>query len=166
MVWSVPHEQADRLMQLDGDGLAKEVESASKGVLGSLRALTTAQAFPLRQSVVRRMVLPHLALVGDAAHAIHPLAGQGLNLGLQDVRSLGSVIAGREPIRGLGDLRLLRRYERDRAEAILAMRAGVHGLYSLFESRTPAAGLLRNTGLNLTNRLPVIKNILLRHALT
>jgi ubiquinone biosynthesis UbiH/UbiF/VisC/COQ6 family hydroxylase len=165
MVWSVPHEQAGRLMDLDGEGLAREVEAASKGVLGSLRTQTAAQAFPLRRIAARRMVLPHLALAGDAAHAIHPLAGQGLNLGLQDARSLGSVIMGREPVRSLGDLRLLRRYERDRSEAILAMRAGVHGLHNLFESHSPAAGLMRNIGLNLTNRLPVIKNILLRHAL-
>ena len=96
---------------------------------------------------------------------IHPLAGQGLNLGLQDARSLGALLAGREPVRSPGDMRLLRRYERERSEAILAMRATVHGLHSLFDAESRPMRLLRNQGLNLTNRMTVLKNSLLRHAL-
>jgi 2-polyprenyl-6-methoxyphenol hydroxylase-like FAD-dependent oxidoreductase len=106
-----------------------------------------------------------IALVGDAAHVIHPLAGQGLNLGLQDVRALVETLAGRGPLRDPGELRLLRRYERARAEPILAMDIMVDGLFTLFGAPGPLAGRLRNAGLNLTDRLPVLKNLLVRQAL-
>ncbi|MFZ1908718.1 MAG: ubiquinone biosynthesis protein UbiH, partial [Burkholderiales bacterium] len=96
---------------------------------------------------------------------VHPLAGQGANLGFQDARSLAQVLAGREPVRDPGDLRLLRRYARARAEAVLAMDATVHGLYRLFAAQGRAVSLLRNAGLNLTDRVPVLKNILMRQAM-
>ena len=111
------------------------------------------------------MVMPRIALVGDAAHVIHPLAGQGANLGLQDARALARVLAGREPGRDPGELRLLRRYERGRSEAILAMQATVHGLHWLFGAQAPALSRLRNAGLNLADRVPVLKNLLMRHAM-
>jgi 2-octaprenylphenol hydroxylase len=165
MVWSVPTERAAQLMALDGDALGREVSNASKATLGSLTAICAPQAYPLRRIKAARMVLAHLALAGDAAHVVHPLAGQGLNLGLQDAQSLGALLAARAPVRGTGDLGLLRRYERERSEAILAMRAAVHGLHSLFGAEGTTLRRLRNAGLNLTDRLPVIKNALLRHAL-
>ena len=165
MVWSLPDREAARLMGLDAQALAREVSEASELALGPLAALTPPQAYPLRRLAAERLVLPHLALAGDAAHVIHPLAGQGLNLGLQDARLLGTTLAEREAVRGAGDLRVLRRYERERSEAILTMRATVHGLHSLFGAGGAAARRVRNLGLNLTDRLPVIKNILMRHAL-
>lgn len=165
MVWSVATEEAGRLLGLEANLLGREVTLASAETLGALEPIGTPQSFPLRRVAVKQMVLPHLALAGDAAHVIHPLAGQGLNLGLQDARSLGGCIALREPVRTPGDFRLLRRYERDRSEAILAMRTTVHGLQSLFGAGHPALRRARNLGLNLTDRLPVLKNILLRHAL-
>jgi 2-polyprenyl-6-methoxyphenol hydroxylase-like FAD-dependent oxidoreductase len=103
--------------------------------------------------------------MGDAAHVVHPLAGQGLNLGLQDARALAKLLVGRAPVQGVGDLRLLRCYERERREAILAMSAAVHGLHTLFDTGSPMVRRARNFGLNLTDRAPVIKNFLLRHAL-
>jgi 2-polyprenyl-6-methoxyphenol hydroxylase-like FAD-dependent oxidoreductase len=109
------------------------------------------------------MVAARVALAGDAAHVLHPLAGQGANLGFGDARALARTLAAREPFRQVGDLRLLRRYERERAEAILAMRATVHGLWRLFGA--PGARRLRNAGLNLTDRLPVVKNLLMRQAM-
>lgn len=165
MVRSLPDDDAARVMALDPCELAEEVGAASHGALGSLRAATSAQAFPLRRLTSQRLVARRLALVGDAAHVIHPLAGQGLNLGLQDACALGAVLAGREPVRDCGDLNLLRRYERERAEAILAMRTAVHGLHSLFGAGSETVRRMRNLGLNLTDRLPVLKNDLLRHAL-
>lgn len=165
MVWSLPTERAARLLTLDPASLAKEVNDASSRILGSLKLVCAPLSYPLRRMTAARMVLPHLALAGDAAHVIHPLAGQGLNLGLQDARSLGALLAGREPVRSPGDMRLLRRYERERSEAILAMRATVHGLHSLFDAESRPMRLLRNQGLNLTNRMTVLKNSLLRHAL-
>ena len=127
--------------------------------------MTPARSFPLRSLTAARLVSPRVALVGDAAHVIHPLAGQGANLGLQDARVLAEVLSAREPLRDPGDLRLLRRYERARAEPILAMRATVHGLFGLFGAEERAFGALRNAGLNLADRLAVLKNLLMRHAM-
>lgn len=165
MVWSVPPERAAQLMALGAQALAQEVQAASKAALGTLAVISPAQAFALRRISAGRMVLPHVALAGDAAHVVHPLAGQGLNLGLQDAQCLGAILTGREPVRRPGDLALLRRYERERSEAILAMRAAVNGLHALFGAEGPAARRMRNFGLSLTDRMPVLKNFLMRHAL-
>jgi 2-polyprenylphenol 6-hydroxylase len=120
----------------------------------------------LRRLRARNLVAPRIALVGDAGHVIHPLAGQGLNLGLQDAQALAAVLAAREPGRDPGDLRLLRRYERSRAEPILAMNAVVDGLFRLFGREGANWSRLRNAGLNLTDRIPVLKNLLIRQAMS
>jgi ubiquinone biosynthesis UbiH/UbiF/VisC/COQ6 family hydroxylase len=165
MVWSASDAQAARLMALAPEVLASEVGEASGGALGELSPVTPARGFPLRRIHAARMVAPRVALAGDAAHVVHPLAGQGANLGFRDARELAAVLGAREPFRDPGDLRLLRRYERARAGAILAMRGVVHGLFSLFEASDPFRARLRNAGLNLTDRLPVLKNVLIRHAM-
>jgi 2-octaprenylphenol hydroxylase len=165
MVWSLPEVEGRRIEALEPRLLCQEVETAARGALGELALVTPPRSYPLRRLAARRLVAPRVALVGDAAHVIHPLAGQGLNLGLQDVRALAEVLAGRESVRDLGDLGLLRRYERVRAEPILAMDAMVDGLYRLFGAQSGVVARLRNTGLNLTDRLPVLKNILMRHAM-
>jgi 2-octaprenylphenol hydroxylase len=131
-----------------------------------LTLASAVRTFPLRRLAARRLVAPRVALTGDAGHVIHPLAGQGLNLGLQDARDLADAINGREPGRDPGDYRLLRRYERRRAEPILAMDTVVSGLFSLYGMQNRVVGRLRNAGLNLTNRLPVLKNILMRQAMS
>jgi ubiquinone biosynthesis UbiH/UbiF/VisC/COQ6 family hydroxylase len=166
MVWSLPAERASRVSKLPEDALCREVEAASRGALGKLALATPPKSYPLRRLRAQRMVQPRVALAGDAAHVIHPLAGQGLNLGLQDAQALAAVLAGREPGRDPGDLRLLRRYERARAEPILAMNAVVDGLFRLFGSEGRQWSRLRNAGLNLTDRLPVLKNILIRQAMS
>ena len=166
MVWSLPAADAQRIAALEATALADEVARASHGVLGALSLASSARSFPLRRLAARRLVAPRVALVGDAAHVIHPLAGQGLNLGLQDARALAETIASREPQRDPGDYRLLRRYERRRAEPILAMDAVVSGLYALYGARSTLVGRVRNAGLNLTDRLPVLKNILMRQAMS
>lgn len=165
MVWSTGDEEAARLLALDASSFCREVADATHHALGDLALVTAPRGFPLRRLAARRLVAPRVALVGDAAHVIHPLAGQGANLGFQDARELAAVLAAREPWRDAGDLRLLRRYERARAEALLAMRATVHGLYWLFDAKSAAIARLRNAGLNLTDRVPLIKNILMRHAM-
>ena len=166
MVWSTGDEHAARLLALEPDALAREVAGASRHALGELSLVTPPRGFALRRLIARRMVAPRVALAGDAAHVVHPLAGQGANLGFQDARELAAVLAAREPFRDPGDPRLLRRYERARAEAILAMRATVHGLFRLFEAKSALAARLRNTGLNLADRLPVLKNVLMRQAMS
>jgi len=162
MVWSLPSADAERL---DAHNVAAAVEAACKGALGALEVATPPRSYRLRRVSARRMVAPRVALAGDAAHVVHPLAGQGLNLGLQDVRALAGVLSSREVIRDLGDVRLLRRYERSRAEPILAMDGIISGLFALFGAGGRTASLARNAGLNLTNRLPVLKNILMRQAM-
>jgi len=166
MVWSLPAAEARRVVALTPDSLASEVAQAAQGMLGELTVTTPQRSFPLRRVSARNLVAPRVALVGDAAHVIHPLAGQGLNLGLQDARALAETITNREPGRDPGDHRLLRRYERQRAEPILAMDTVVSGLFSLYGARNPLLGRLRNAGLNLTDRLPVLKNLLIRQAMS
>ena len=165
MVWSLPLEQAKRIEQLEARELCHEVELATRSALGELRLVTPPRSYALRRLRARRLIAPRVALVGDAAHVIHPLAGQGLNLGLQDARALSQVLADREPVREAGDWHLLRRYERRRAEPILAMDAMVEGLYRLFGAQGDVAARVRSSGLNLTNRLAVVKNLLIRQAM-
>jgi ubiquinone biosynthesis UbiH/UbiF/VisC/COQ6 family hydroxylase len=165
MVWSVGDARAAELMAATPEQLAREVGEASRGELGTLETITAPQAFVLRCVVAARVVAPRIALIGDAAHVIHPLAGQGANLGFQDARELAAVLASGAPLRDAGDLRLLRRYERSRREAVLAMRATVNGLFGLFAAESAPLRRVRNLGLNLTGRLPVLRNVLARHAL-
>jgi ubiquinone biosynthesis UbiH/UbiF/VisC/COQ6 family hydroxylase len=166
MVWSLPTQEAERLRALPAEALAQEVERASRAALGALVLVSEARSVPLRRLRAARLVAPRLALAGDAGHVIHPLAGQGLNLGLQDARVLAQVVNDREPGRDPGDERLLRRYERQRAEPILAMDAVVSGLFALYGAKNSWIGRLRNAGLNLTDRLPVLKNLLMRQAMS
>ncbi|HXZ91790.1 MAG TPA: UbiH/UbiF family hydroxylase [Burkholderiales bacterium] len=165
MVWSLPDAEAARVLALAPAELAREVEVASRRALGELTVVGAPRGFALRRVTARRMVGERIALMGDAAHVVHPLAGQGANLGFQDAAELARVLAAREPVRDPGDPRLLRRYERARAEPVLAMDLTVHGLYRLFQARGGAVARLRNAGLNLTNHLAVLKNILMRQAM-
>jgi len=165
MVWSVGEGEADRLLGLEPEALGRAVGEASGRVLGELRLEGRPRAYPLQRVSAARMVGARVALVGDAAHVIHPLAGQGANLGLQDARVLAETLAAREPGRDPGDARLLRRYARARAGDVWAMDATVHGLFRLFASPARPAALLRNAGLNLTGHLPVLKNLLIRQAM-
>lgn len=165
LVWSTGADEAERLLALPAADLCAEVAAASAHALGALELVTPARAFPLRRLSARHTVAPRVALVGDAAHVIHPLAGQGANLGLQDARVLAEVLRAREPGRDPGELRLLRRYARARAAHVAAMDATVDGLFRLFGAHARPWPLLRNAGLNLTDRLPVIKNLLIRQAM-
>lgn len=162
MVWSLPSEQAEGI---NAENVTAQVESASRSLLGGLTLVTPPRSFRLRRVSAHRMIAPRVALAGDAAHVVHPLAGQGLNLGLQDVRVLSRLLKGKEAIRDFGDIRLLRRYERSRAEPILAMDGIISGLFTLFGAGGRMASLARSAGLNLTDRLPVLKNLLMRQAM-
>jgi 2-octaprenylphenol hydroxylase len=165
MVWSAQQDLADRLLSLDAAELAAEVSAASRDALGRLTVISPASAFPLRLIRVSRLVAPRLALVGDAAHNFHPLAGQGVNLGFQDARELAAVLCARGQQQDVGSYPLLRRYERARREDILAMIAATHGLQRLFNNSVAPLAWLRNLGLDLTDRLAPIKALLVKHAL-
>jgi ubiquinone biosynthesis UbiH/UbiF/VisC/COQ6 family hydroxylase len=165
LVWSAPDALAPQLLALDPAAFAERVTARARHVLGSLTSLGPAHAFPLRLLTVRRLVGPSLALVGDAAHVVHPLAGQGLNLGLQDVDTLLRVVGERESFRACGDPVVLRRYERARAEAIGLMRFTTDGLARLFAVDDPLVRGARNAGMAMVNRLGPLKSRLIRQAL-
>lgn len=164
MVWSTRESHAEELTQMSAEELATAVAAASGSSAGALRVITPAAAFPLRLQRVNNMVKARLALVGDAAHNVHPLAGQGVNLGFRDARELADVLAARGAQNDCGDYYLLRRYERARREDIAAMQAATDALQRLFNNDSATLARIRNFGLRLTNRQTVLKNLLVQHA--
>ena len=164
MVWSTAVEHATQLLALSSDELAAQVETAAHGKFGAMQVITPAAAFALRMQRVRRLAMPRLALVGDAAHNVHPLAGQGVNLGFRDARELAQVLGERGAQADCGDYHLLRRYERARREDIATMRLTTDALQRLFNNDDTRLAKLRNLGLRLANRQPGLKNLLVQHA--
>lgn len=165
IVWSTSDKHAAELLALPPQALCARVAEAGKDTLGKLELLSPAAQFPLARQHAARLAAPRIALIGDAAHVLHPLAGQGVNLGFGDAAALARILLEREPFRDPGEIRLLRRYERARAEDILALAWVTDGLQKLFAAPGGAVAKLRNTGLNLTDALPVLKNLLIRRAL-
>jgi ubiquinone biosynthesis UbiH/UbiF/VisC/COQ6 family hydroxylase len=165
LVWSAHQELAEELLALPPEALAQRVTEASGARLGRLEVITPAAGFPLQLVQVKELVRPRLALVGDAAHNLHPLAGQGVNVGFQDARELAAVLRDRGACRDVGEHRLLRRYERARREDILAMTLATDGLKHLFGSDQRAVSWLRNRGLSLVDRAAAVKRLLVAHAL-
>ncbi len=162
MVWSTCTSQADELLALTSVALAERVRMAGHDRLGALETLTPAAAFPLRLIRVETPVAPGVALVGDAAHGVHPLAGQGVNLGFGDAEALAEVLAQHR--RMPGDLRALQVYARRRAGPVARMQAMTHGLHHLFAE--PRAAWLRNAGMTLLDRMPPLKATLVREAIS
>lgn len=166
MVWSAPDEIADELVALQPSDLASRVAEAGDTLLGELHALGQAQAFPLRLMRVDSPVSQRLVLIGDAAHAIHPLSGHGINLGYQDAQKLSEKLAALPGWRDPGDIEILRSYARARAEETALLQYTTHGLNRLFKPANPLVSGLRNLGMNLTNRMPVLRNALVRYAVS
>jgi ubiquinone biosynthesis UbiH/UbiF/VisC/COQ6 family hydroxylase len=164
MVWSIAQERGRDLLAAAPAQLASEVEAASRGALGGLQLIAPVSAFPLKLQRVARFTGPRIALAGDAAHNVHPLAGQGVNLGFRDARVLAEVLTGRSLHQDCGDYALLRRYERARKEDVAAMQLTTDGLQKLFGSEDVLLTKARNFGLGLVNAQPLIKNFLVRHA--
>ncbi len=166
IVWSQQDAAAEELLALDDSAFCAALGEASEHRLGQVLATGTRHTFPLRQRHAVDYVMPGIALVGDAAHTIHPLAGQGINLGLSDVavlaREIRSAVDG-----GLapGELSVLKRYQRQRKGENLAMMAAMDGFKRLFEQRAPAIRWLRNAGLRGVGRLAPIKQQLMRQAM-
>ena len=165
MVWSTPNAHAEALLALDPEALCSRVAAAGNHALGELAPLTPAAAFPLRLMRVPQTVAPRLALIGDAAHGIHPLSGHGINLGFQDARELARILAAVPTWDDIGNLRHLATYQRSRREETVLMQGTTDMLRRLFREKLPVLPLLRNTGLTLTNAIPPIKNLLVRYAL-
>jgi 2-octaprenylphenol hydroxylase len=165
IVWSVAAEQAQRLIELEPEAFARAVDAAGENILGDMTLVSPVSHFPLRSLRSENMIKPRVALIGDAAHVIHPLAGQGLNLGLQDAQTLAQVIANKAVPESLGDTAVLRRFERTRSEAIATMHGVTDGLQRLFASESGAVAALRNGGLRVTDHMPWLKNALVRRAM-
>ena len=165
IVWSTPDANADQLCQLPPELFCERVAEAGAYQLGGLELLTKPAAFPLRLMRVPKTVAPRIALIGDAAHGIHPLSGHGINLGFQDARVLAELLATRQPWHDLGDERFLQRYQRARREETVLMQTTTDSLRRLFRDQLPGLRPLRNLGLNITDHIPYIKNSLVRYAL-
>ena len=165
IVWSTPDDHADHLCALPPEDLCRRVAEAGNHTLGALELITPPAAFALRLMRVPQTVAPRLALVGDAAHGIHPLSGHGINLGFQDAKELASLLGGAQPWQDIGDEPFLRRYQRARKEETFLLQTTTDALRRLFRDNPPGLKALRNLGLNLTNGVPFIKNSLVRYAL-
>lgn len=167
LVWSAPEALAQTLLHESASQLAERVTVLSGHRFGKLLPLQpeSVRAFPLTLLRPHSIVAPHVALVGDAAHVIHPLAGHGMNLGFADVAALVKTVAEREPHRDFGDERVLGRYARARKEDILLMQIATDGLERLFSTGFEPLRVVRNMGLNFVNKLPVIKRALISHAM-
>jgi ubiquinone biosynthesis UbiH/UbiF/VisC/COQ6 family hydroxylase len=165
IVWSAKIEVAEGLVALDDAAFCERVEAAGGHRLGKLSLRTRRAAFPLGFIRVAQVVRPRVALIGDAAHAIHPLSGHGINLGFQDAHALAAKLEALPSWQDPGDIAVLRGYARSRAEEPFLLQYATHGLNRLFGTRLPFVSQLRNVGLNLIARLPVVSNALVRYAI-
>lgn len=157
LVWSMAHERAQALLAGQAAALEQALMQACDHALGGMQLQGAPAAWPLQRAEAVHWVRPGVALAGDAAHTMHPLAGQGLNMGLADVRVLVEVLQQREYWRELGDLRLLRRYERARKADFRRMAALTDALYSGFAHTDPRIAGLRRWGLRRFDQIPLFK---------
>jgi 2-polyprenyl-6-methoxyphenol hydroxylase-like FAD-dependent oxidoreductase len=164
MVWSVPQSRAQALQEMTPTALVAALQQVCGDQAGQLSLCSPVASWPLTLCTAQRWVGPGWALAGDAAHTVHPMAGQGLNLGLADVNKLAEVLQAREYWRSLGDEKLLRRYERARKVDVLAMSAVTEGLHSLFAPSGSRWRALRNWGMKSVARSGPLKAWLTRQA--
>jgi 2-octaprenylphenol hydroxylase len=167
LVWSAPDALADILLRESLTQIAARLTQLAGAKLGSLLPLQpeAVKSFPLSLLRPHAITAPRVALIGDAAHVVHPLAGHGMNLGFADVAGLIKAVSERGPHRDSGDARVLSRYARSRKEDILLMQVTTDGLARLFGTDLEPLRVVRNFGLNLVNQLPVLKRRLIGHAL-
>ena len=166
IVWSTAPAHAKELCEMDEKLFTEELTDSFENKLGAIEQLGPRAVFPLRYFETTSYIKPRLALVGDAAHLMHPLAGQGVNLGIADAKALSEVLldaltCGRE----IGEQRVLRRYERWRRADNRSMLLAMDSFKKLFSSRSEAVRALRNNGLNMVDKIPLIKRLFMQRAL-
>ncbi len=167
LVWSAPENLAATLLAESAEKLAQRLSALPGLTLGQLTPLPPASpvAFPLRLMLAHTPVSHRVVLLGDAAHVVHPLAGQGMNLGFADVDALLATLAKRDQQTDCGDMRTLSRYARERKEEVMLMRVATDGLQRLFGSELAPLRMLRNAGLGVLDRFPFFKRRLIAHAM-
>jgi 2-octaprenylphenol hydroxylase len=166
IVWSTSPAHAAQLQAMETERFAQELQAAFENKLGAIEEVGPRAMFPLRSFETQHYILPRLALVGDAAHTIHPLAGQGVNLGLADMASLVQVLSeAQQQQRDIGSEKTLRRYERWRRADNRSMLIAMDGFKRLFSTDQSLLRWVRNLGLNLTDHSLPIKRLIMHQAL-
>jgi 2-polyprenylphenol 6-hydroxylase len=165
IVWSVARSRAAELRAMSPDALGAAVTQASGAALGQCAVTTSVASFPLKLQYALEYARPRAVLLGDAAHVVHPLAGQGLNLGLLDCAALVEVLGQSGGAANFGDYAVVRRYERWRRSENLAAAGALDGLERLFTNADPLSAALRTVGLSAVAKLPFLKQSFARHAL-
>jgi 2-octaprenyl-6-methoxyphenol hydroxylase len=165
LVWTERRDEAARITALSDDEFHEELERRFGLHLGEIKALDKPRAFPLSYFVARSFVAERLALVGDAAHVIHPIAGQGLNMGLKDVAALAEVVVDAARLgMDVGQADVLERYQRWRRFDTMAMGVATNSLNFLFSNQSTLLRTVRDIGLGLVDRTPPLKNLFIRQA--
>jgi 2-polyprenylphenol 6-hydroxylase len=169
LVWSTSPEQSQRLVDCTPEEFARDLQHASDGVLGTLRVTAPRVRFPLQAAHARTYTRAHFALLGDAAHSVHPLAGQGVNLGFMDAAALVETLAGARrdgaQLDALGEPRVLRRYERWRKSENLLALGLIDGIQRLFSNSNTLLSAVRRTGFAFVQRTPPLKRFFIQRAL-
>ena len=165
IVWSVSTNHADALLRLSDDEFTNTVKLAGNGILGDFKLLSPAMRFPLSLQKTSTLVQNSVVLVGDAAHQVHPMAGQGVNLGFRDVVDLLDILKTKTQYQPLNDSSLLKHYTRKRKVDIVNMVLLTDTLYHLFKSQNASIKALRNWGLSVTNH-QAIKRLLVSNAVS
>lgn len=165
IVWTEQRDEADRIVALSDAEFHAELEKRFGLHLGDIEAVGPRRAYPLGLMVARSFIAERIALVGDAAHVIHPIAGQGLNMGLRDVAALAEAIVDTARLGlDIGGATVLDRYQRWRRFDTMTMGVATDGLNRLFSNRSDVLRLLRDTGLGIVDRIPTLKEFFIREA--
>ncbi len=166
IVWSTTSQHAEQLVSMDETHFIQQLEQTFGSVLGDISLCSKRACFPLRLRHAKQYVKPNLALIGDAAHTVHPLAGQGVNLGFLDAALLAEeIITALKQSKSPGSYSVLRKYERGRKASNVTMLAAMDMLKRLFSNNNPVLSLLRNTGLNIAGNLSISRKFFINYAI-